>query len=305
MRKEWIRTEAECHYRRLKRLSKQHKTMISINQNRKSPSDKSPVRQKKTQNIFIDYFPKFFQIYRMNNNNDSSSNLTLNEWFLINNLSHTYDNWALANETDYIKNYSLNDTSLTDFLNDEQNVYRNLILFFKQIPQFKQINIEDQILLIKCNITHLVHIHHVLKDRFHEDPKIGFHMSKWINSDFHQQMSKNRHLLDYFVQHPIVLKLSLVTFIFIINLSRLPYEQLSIQLNNQKLLIKNQDFFITLLWKYLNVIYNEKDAIKATQLIVFQYLRYQLLMEQMETIIIKQNNTNQFHPLTKSVLRLN
>ena len=43
MRKEWIRTEAECHYRRLKRLSKQHKPMNSINQNRKSPSDKYPV----------------------------------------------------------------------------------------------------------------------------------------------------------------------------------------------------------------------------------------------------------------------
>jgi hypothetical protein len=237
----------------------------------------------------------------MNNNSSSSSNLTLDEWSLINNVSHTYDNWALANQTNHLEN----DLSLTDFLNGEQNVYQNLIEFFKKIPQFKQIDIKDQILLIKCNITHLVHVHHVLKDHFKEDPQIGLHMSRWINSDFHQQMSKNRHSLDYFIQHPIVLKLSLVTFIFIINLSRLPYEQLSIQLNNQKLLIKNQDFFITLLWKYLNVIYNEKDAIKATQLIVFQYLRYQLLMEQMETIIIKQNNTNQFHPLTKSVLRLN
>jgi hypothetical protein len=236
----------------------------------------------------------------MNNKNFSSPNLTLDDWLLINNISHSYDNWALANET----NHLLNNTSLKDFLNDEQNVYRNLILFFKQIPQFKQINIEDQILLIKCNITHLVHIHHVLKDQFQEDPKIGLHMSKWINSDFHIQMSKNRHSLDYFIQHPIVLKLALVTFIFIINLSRLPYQQFSFELNDQNLLIKNQNFFITLLWKYLNVIYNENDAIKAIQLIVFQYLRYQLLMDQMETIIIKENKPEQFHPLTKSVLRL-
>jgi hypothetical protein len=62
--------------------------------------------------------------------------------------------------------------------------------------------------------------------------------------------------------------------------------------------------FITLLWKYLNIIYNKKDAIRAIQSLVFQFLRYQLLMYQMETIIFKQNNPDEFHPLTKSVLRL-
>jgi len=238
------------------------------------------------------------------NRNFCSPNLTLDDWSLINNLSHAYDIWALAYDTNHINNYSLVNSSLIEFLNDEQQVYRNLIEFFKQIPHFKQIDLEDQILLIKCNITHLVHIHHVLKDHFQENPKIGLHMSKWISPDFHRQMSKTRHALDYFYQHPIVLKIALVTFMFIINLSRLPYEQLSFQFINKHLLIENQNFFITLLWKYLNVIYNEKDAIRATQCLVFQFLRYQVLMYEMENIIIKQNNPDQFHPLTKSILRL-
>jgi len=238
------------------------------------------------------------------NKDFSFPNLTLNDWSTINNLSQAYDIWALECDTNYLDNYSLTDSSLTRFLNDEQQVYKNLIQFFKQIPHFKQIDIEDQILLIKCNITHIVHIHHVLKDHFKENPKIGLHMSKWINADFHNRMSKNRRTLDYFIQHPIVLKIALVTFMFIINLSRLPLEQLSFELIDKNLLIENQNFFITLLWKYLNVIYNEKDAIKALQCIIFQFLRYQLLMYEMENIVIKQNNPEEFHPLTKSVLRL-
>jgi hypothetical protein len=117
-------------------------------------------------------------------------------------------------------------------------------------------------------------------------------------------MSKNRHSLDFFLKHPTVLKISLVTLMFIINLSRLPFQQLSFQLIDRPLLIENQNFFITLLWKYLNVIYNEQDAIKALQCIIFQFLRYQLLMDEMENIVVKQNNPEEFHPLTKSVLRL-
>lgn len=235
----------------------------------------------------------------------SSPNLTLDDWTLINNISYAYDSWALENDhTNHIKNYSLINSSLTDFLNDEHQVYRNLIEFFKQIPHFKKIHIEDQILLIKCNITNLVHIHHVLKDHFEENPSIGLYMSKWVNSNFHHQMSSTRKKLNYFIQHPIVLKISLIVLIFIINLSRLPYEQLSFEFIDKNLLLENQNYFLTLLWKYLNIIYNEKDAIKAIQCIVFQYLRYQLLMNEMETIIINKYHSDQFHPLTKSVLRL-
>jgi hypothetical protein len=147
-------------------------------------------------------------------------------------------------------------------------------------------------------------MHHVLKDDFQENPKIGLLMSKWISPDFHRRMSKTRHSLDFFLKHPTVLKISLVTLMFIINLSRLPFQQLSFELIDRPLLIENQNFFITLLWKYLNVIYNEQDAIKALQCIIFQFLRYQLLMDEMENIVVKQNNPEEFHPLTKSVLRL-
>ncbi|CAF4816396.1 unnamed protein product [Rotaria sp. Silwood1] len=228
----------------------------------------------------------------------------MDEWSLINNIKDAYDLSTLDCDATHINNYSLVDSTLKDFLNDEQQMFKSLIKFYKKIPHFKQINLEDQIILIKCNITHLIHIHHVLKDNFVEDAKLGIYMSKWINPDFHRQMSKTRHSLDFFIQYPMALKIALVTFMFISNLSRLPYNQLSIQLIDKNLINQHQNFFTTLLWKYLNVIYKEKDAIRAIELIIFQFLRYQLLMSEMDNIILNQFNPDQFHPLIRSVLRL-
>jgi len=234
----------------------------------------------------------------------SSLNLAADDWSLINNITQAYDIWGLDCDTTHINKYSLTDTSLTDFLNDEQQMYRSLIRFYKQIPEFQQINVDDEILLIKCNLTHLIHIHHVLKDNFIENPKIGLHMSQWINQDFHQQMSKARHSYNYFIKYPIVLKLALVPLMFTINLSRLPNDELSFELIDKHLITEHQHFYITLLWKYLNVIYNENDSRQALQILIFQFLRYQLLMDQMENILLEQANSDKFHPLTKSVLRL-
>ena len=234
----------------------------------------------------------------------NSWELTSTDWSLINYLSEIYDKRLFELKRNSLENYSLENGTLVDFLNGEENVYGNLIEFYKQIPLFQQLHLDDQILLIKSNLTHLVHLHHILRDHFKENPKIGHLMSKWMNIDFHKQMSKTRHSLDYFIDHPMVLKLSLVMFIFMINLSRFPSKEISIDFLDRCSIVENQNLLITLLWKYLHRIYDEKQAIKGIQLIVFQYLRYQSLIEDMEMTISNKFNSNQFHPLTKSVLHL-
>lgn len=236
------------------------------------------------------------------NNNINSWELTSNDWSFINCLSEMYDKRVSEIQRTSLENYSSEKSTLVDFLNDEGIVYENLIEFYKQIPLFRTLHLDDQILLIKSNLTHLVHLHHILKDHFQENAQIGHLMTQWINLDFHQAMSKTRHSLDYFIEHPLVLKLSLVMLIFMINLSRFPSKEISIDFLDRYSIIENQNFFITLLWKYLHRIYDEKRAIKGIELIVFQYLRYQILIEDMEMFITNQCPSKHFHPLTKSVL---
>lgn len=238
-------------------------------------------------------------------NEQSSIILTINDWSLINSISQTYETRAFVNQRNSLENYSLENSTLIDFFNDEQIIYRNLIEFFKRIPLFQQVHLDDQMLLIKSNLTHLVHLHHILKDHFQENPRIGFLMSKWINPDFHQQMSDNRHRLDHFIEHPMILKISLLVFIFLTNFSRISSSDFSFQIHDHSTIMNNQNLFITLLWKYLHMIYDENNARKSMQLIIFQYLRYQSLITDMEMIISKKFHSNEFHPLIQSLLHFN
>ena len=226
----------------------------------------------------------------------SPLSLTSDDWSSINTILTAYNVCSNHCKRTRLETYSLSKTSLIDFLNDEQEMYRSLIQFYRQIPAFQQIHVDDEI--------HLIHIAHVLKDNFLENPRIALHMSEWIDSSFHQQMSKARHSYDYFIQHPIVLKLALVPLMFSANLSRLPSDQFSCQLLDQHLITQHQNTYITLLWKYLHAVYEEQDARQAIQILTFQYLRYQLLMEQMGECIVQQTDLDRFQPLTKAVLCL-
>ena len=232
------------------------------------------------------------------------SNLNVEDYSVINNINHSYDQWALQCDTEHIKYYSLERTSLVHFLNDEQQMFRSLIDFYKQVPEFRRIPIDDQVLLIKCNLTHLVHVHHVLKDQFTENTHIGRLMSRWISPSFHNQMSRARRTYDYFLKHPMILKLSLVVLIFTVNLSRLPDEDLHNELLARRSLGNCQELYVTLLWNYLNAIFDERGAVQSMGLLVFQYLRYQRLMNEMDLFIVEHFHPAQFHPLTKSAFRL-
>ena len=283
MRKEWIQSEEERQLRRMRRVQKQKKT----------------VEEKPTENDF-----RFTQIQWPISTHRFLSRLNIEDYSIINNVSQSYDQWALQCDTEHIKYYSLERHSLVHFLNDEQQMYRSLIDFYKQIPEFRRVSVDDQILLIKCNMTHLIHVHHVLKDQFTENTHIGHLMSRWISPPFHQRMSRTRRLYDYFLEHPIVLKLSLVVMMFTINLSRLPDDDLSCELTNRRSLMKSQDMYVTLLWNYLTVVFDATTAVQSMVVLVSQYLRYQQLMAEMESFIFEHFHPCQFHPLTKSVLRL-
>lgn len=185
-------------------------------------------------------------------------------------------------------------------------MFESLIEFYKKIPEFQQINHHDQILLIKCNLNHLIHIDHVLKENFHESSSYEKLMSHWIHFHFHQNMSKIRENYNHFIENPLVLKLTLVTMIFTINLSSLPIEQFSNEFYNQKQLIEIQEFYLLLLMKYLRLIYGEKRSIQLFSILIFQHLRYQQIMNYFEIFLLKKKffQHHHIHPLIKSILRL-
>jgi hypothetical protein len=142
------------------------------------------------------------------------------------------------------------------------------------------------------------------KYQFVENTYKGNLMGCWISASFYSRIACTRRLYGHFCEHPIILKLTLVVMIFTINLSRLPERDLSYDFADRRSVIGAQEMYVTLMWDYLNVLFDEERAVQAMSLVIFQHLRYQRLMNEMDLFIGEHLHREQFHPLTKSVLRL-
>ena len=178
----------------------------------------------------------------------------------------------------------------------------SLINFYKSIPEFKQLNIEEQIYLLKCNLIKIVHLHCILIQKFQENPMIGVLMSGWLGDDFHYQMSRTRRYFDRFIEHPLILQLALIVLIFSTNLATSFDINESDDVTNKKVVSGIQDYYTAILWRYLNVIYEEKEAIQSMGIITTQILRYQTTMNRMEEHIRRE--IDYVNPLELSLFRL-
>jgi hypothetical protein len=223
---------------------------------------------------------------------------------LLNNLAHAYDIGVDHADYSHIERYTSSAT-LSQFINDETRMHESLIYFYKNIPQFAQHELIDQIRLVKSNQINLIHLHHIIVEQFRENSHIGVHMSRWIDSDFHQQMTRTREKFDCFMMCPLVMKLALVVFVFSTNLSMPRITDEFIDYKDPKAILDHQTFFISLLWKYLNIIFNEDGARRSMQTIVMQILRYQTLMIILEDKLSRINRPDAFNPLMQSICRLN
>ncbi|UJR14813.1 hypothetical protein I4U23_001800 [Adineta vaga] len=302
MRKDWIRTEEETKLRQLQKLMKQER------KRNKSGCDVLPavnlplvVRKKKRLmnkpfNILQPAFNgTYFGFHRNLDNED-------NIW--LNNIKHAYQIEADKIDRTFITKYTDN-TTFSQFINDECSMHISLIMFFKQIPDFKRLHIDDQVHLIKSNFRTIIHLHHILVDNFEEPPQIGKHMSKWINVEFHEQMSRTYHRFNRFMKYPLLLNLALIVFLFSMNLSATHSSNEFDEYKTKKLLMKHQDFYTALLWRYLNYLFDENDAVLAMEIIVTQMLRYQLLMVILESHMRQMLKKEKFHELIETIFELN
>jgi len=230
-------------------------------------------------------------------------NLSNEDKILLNNIENAYKVGADQANFSHISRYT-SSASLSQFLNDESVNHQSLIYFYKHVLEFKQFDIADQILLIKCNLVDLIHLHHIIIQNFQEPTQMAGHMSKWISEDFHHQMSHTRKKFDCFMKYPIILKLALVVFVFSINLSTPRGSSQFMDYKNKRKLYECQNFYISVLWRYLNYLFGENEAIKSMQIIVMQILRYQILMITMGEIIQKSGQEDMFTPLMQSIFGL-
>ncbi|CAF3602187.1 unnamed protein product [Rotaria sp. Silwood1] len=304
MRKDWIRTEEEKQSRQLIKLTKEQKK-INIPPNAQQSLVTFPIVlrrrkrliKKSTRQEFVTnpiYDITFCGVNHILHDDDR---------ILLNNINNAYQLIVPKTGPSYINKYT-SLTPLSQFLNDESVMHESLINFFKCIPEFKQLDKNDQVILIKSNLINIIHLHHLIMRNFQDCPNIGNHMSKWINEDFHNRMSRTHRYLFRFMNYPLLLKLTLIIFIFSINLSASSDINQFYEYNNSRILFEYQNYYINILWRYLNCLFDEKEVIQSIQIIVTQILRYQLLMVTMKNSVQQSSDCDQFHSLMKSIFGL-
>ncbi|CAF4807828.1 unnamed protein product [Rotaria socialis] len=130
-------------------------------------------------------------------------NLSSEHRMLFNNIINAYQLGE-----NYVNGLSINNcistVSLVQYLNEQNTMHESLIYFYKSIPEFKQLRVDDQMVLIKCNLIKIIHLHYILIEKFQENPSIGLYMSKWISEDFHYGFSRARRYFDYFKEHSLI-----------------------------------------------------------------------------------------------------
>ncbi|CAF2022849.1 unnamed protein product [Rotaria magnacalcarata] len=310
MRKEWIRTEGERQIRQLKKLTKQQKPLNKLSSDELKCIGNLPLvvhRKKRLKSLVLknvkqERVPRIEPIYPIRTL-ATHRNLIDENRTILNNIVNSYKFGAERADFSHMNRYTSTST-LTQFLNDETTMYESLIYYFKQIPEFRQHSLGDQISLIKYNVLDLIHLHHIVVQDFHVPLHIGPHMSRWMGSNFHEQMLEARKKYDCFMKYPLILKISMIVFIFSINLSTPHDSSQFMDYTNKEQIYESQSFYALLLWRYLNYLFDEREAIRAMQFIVMQILRFQTLMTVINENIHKNNLQSDFNPLMRSVLRL-
>ncbi|CAF4478085.1 unnamed protein product [Rotaria socialis] len=204
MRKDWIRTDEEKRIRQLQKLAKeQKKSHHPFNGQLDTLSLATVSRRKKRlmtnstgQYVFTDsiYSQKVFGHHR---------NLSSEHRMLFNNIINAYQLGE-----NYVNGLSINNcistVSLVQYLNEQNTMHESLIYFYKSIPEFKQLRVDDQMVLIKCNLIKIIHLHYILIEKFQENPSIGLYMLKWISEEFHYGFSRARRHFDCFKEHSLI-----------------------------------------------------------------------------------------------------
>ncbi|CAF3305468.1 unnamed protein product [Rotaria sp. Silwood2] len=281
MCKELILTEEEKKARHFLKLAKEQLNMIDPSNNQQSLITLPTVVRKKKRLMIKSTSQEVitYPIYKMHYFGYNHI-LYDDDRTLLNNINNVYQSIVDKNDYSYINKYT-SSTTLS-----------------------QQLDMNDQILLIKSNFINIIHLHHVIVYNFQDCSNLDKRISKWISKDFDYQILRTRRYFYRFMNCSLLLKLALVVFIFSINLSASFDINQSYQYKNKRILFEFQNFYTNILWRYLNYLFDEKEAIQIMQIIVMQILRYQLLMVTMMNSVRQSSDCYQFHSLMQSILGL-
>jgi hypothetical protein len=177
----------------------------------------------------------------------------------------------------------------------------DFISYFKHLPEFERIHVDDQVLLIKQNIRFLFPINDAILSQLGCSPFSDKNIQTIAcahNINLHAvYRSLSNSFMQFAVRDPTIMKIFLVILLFT------PSFQ-SIDSNRSNSIHRIQSSYVELLWLYLIAKFSEKQAIDLFMRLTSAYLRLQIIVDKIDSIIRSNDDVHYLDSLMKIVLEL-
>jgi len=198
-------------------------------------------------------------------------------------------------------------------VNTHSNSALRLLVFFKQIPEFNQINVDDKLILIKYNLMRIIVLNYSLSFKKVTDKVLELDINILWNrtmlgvihgySIFSEIKQRFLPLVSIARSDEKIIHLALIVFILLKGLST-GDTALEPILQDEISVFHVQSFYSELLWKYLETTYGYDEAFRIMTTLVTQFLSWQILNLKLKNNIkqrISDSDLDGLSPIMKSL----
>ena len=171
---------------------------------------------------------------------------------ILSNIFHAYESSCAAAENPQFSCFpSIQHTSIHEFLNELSVFLPAFINYFKNIPEFEQINIDDRVSLVKYHFGVMININEPLMQ---PSPNKNLVVT-WMNVfgiDITRRLLQRNQILEQYIHDPILLKIVLIVLVLSCNNYRVLNDPTFSGLYTDPLsILAAQNIYIELLWRYV------------------------------------------------------
>ncbi|CAF2876552.1 unnamed protein product [Rotaria sp. Silwood2] len=201
-------------------------------------------------------------------------------------------------------------------LNSQSVAVMRLLSFFKQIPEFIQLNADDKVTLVKYNLTTILGINCALSYNTETGQIIESTSDVPVNMQFFpvlhgykmcmQSGKIFRSFLHIAKYDRKIIELTLIILILTKGFSIINHLDEQI-FNDEMSVYRAQNFYIELLWKYMETTHGYKKAIDLFSQLIGNAISWQIIHEEMRNDIMRTlspEDINELLPIVKSLLRI-
>jgi hypothetical protein len=211
-------------------------------------------------------------------------------------------------------NPSVYATTLLQHLNSRSVPALRLLTFFKQIPEFNQLNVDDKVTLIKYNLMPLFILSHTLSynietDQIIEtDSDVPFEITviqKFHGNEIYVRLKK---IFDSFVRianyDQRIIQLALIALMLSKGFATDPDEPI---LNDAMTVYRAQNYYIELLWRYMETVHGPNKSICIFNELVVHFISWQTVEKDLHINlrkVLSPADTNELLPIMRSLLHI-